>query len=563
MCGILGGNNSKWDYKKGIDCLKHRGPDGVRISLLDEFVFAFSRLAIIDLSEQGMQPMFSLDKKVCILFNGEIYGYKRLRKDLIKRGYMFRSVSDTEVLLNAYLEWGEKFVTKIDGMFSIAVYDGRDKKIRLFRDRIGIKPLYYFYDGRNFGFASELKGIVNMCSTIRFKVDNTSIYDYINYLYIPEPKTLYKNVYKLLPGYCLTFDLSTKRILKNSSYWKLIVNPIQGKQRKQSELIEELKLIIKESVEEQMIADVSVGTFLSGGVDSGIVTYESSQINPQLEAFSVGFDDIQYNELEYAHEIANAYGVRLTSQIFSRKFFRKYYTKLKEWVDEPFGDISVYPTYLVSKIARNKVTVVLTGDGGDEVFGGYEKYRLLRKKEEENGPDNLLVTAIYNRYRKSKLKDYYWQDDLSFLLGCYGWHYKISDNDIRKRLQIDNEYDMLWAMRKYYCKDFPPITRAQYMDFKTYLPGDILTKVDRASMAVSLEARVPLLSRKLIEFSFSLSEQDRCPQGELKGLLKIAYSNEIGKRILNRSKMGFNVPESYFGNRKSPQEYMMSEIWKI
>ena len=188
---------------------------------------------------------------------------------------------------------------------------------------------------------------------------------------------------------------------------------------------------------------------------------------------------------------------------------------------------------------------------------------LLRKKEEENGPDNLLVTAIYNRYRKSKLKDYYWQDDLSFLLGCYGWHYKISDNDIRKRLQIDNEYDMLWAMRKYYCKDFPPITRAQYMDFKTYLPGDILTKVDRASMAVSLEARVPLLSRKLIEFSFSLSEQDRCPQGELKGLLKIAYSNEIGKRILNRSKMGFNVPESYFGNRKSPQEYMMSEIWKI
>lgn len=563
MCGILGGNNPVWDYNKGIQCMEHRGPDGMKITHLEDFALAFDRLSIMDLSENGMQPMFSEDKQVGIVFNGEIYGYRRLKDILIKKGYHFRSTSDTEVVLNAYLEWGEKFISKVDGMFGMAIYDRRDGTVKLFRDRVGIKPLYYYYDGKNFGFASELKGILAMCNTIPFEIDNTAVYDYLYYLYIPEPKTYYKNVYKLLPGHRMIFDVKRKRIVKNASYWKLEVNGQQGAQRKQSDLIEELRELVKESVEEQMIADVPVGTFLSGGVDSSIVTYEGHQMNSQLETFSMGFADKRYSELQYACELAQRYGIHMNSRIFDRGIFRQSYDSLKKWYDEPFADTSAFPTYLVSALAKEKVTVVLTGDGGDEVFGGYWRYKALWKKEKEMGPDNLLISAVYRRIKKNNAKDYFWLDDLSFLSGIYGWLPKKSDKELRKYLNIDRDYDKLWFMKKYYIKDLPPMTRVQYLDLKTYLPGDILTKVDRASMAVSLETRVPLLSRKLIEFSFSLSEEDRCPGGQEKGLLKKAYEEEIGTRILYRQKMGFSMPINYFGTAKSPQEYILEDIWRF
>lgn len=382
MCAILGGNNSVWDYQTGIECMRHRGPDGIRISHMENFTLAFARLAIVDLSEKGMQPMLSFDEQVGAVFNGEIYGYKELRDCLVKKGYQFRSTSDTEVILNAYLEWGEKFITKVDGMFAIAIYDKRDGTVRLFRDRVGIKPLYYYYDGMNFGFSSELKGIVNMCSNISLKIDNTAVYDYLNYLYIPDPKTYYKNVYKVLPGHRLIFDIKTKKIVKDNSYWKLNINSCQASQRKQEDLLEELGELIKESVSEQMIADVPVGTFLSGGVDSSIVTYEAHKVNPQLETFSVGFTRSDYNELKYAQELSNRYQINMNTRIFTQDIFREQYDRIKDWYDEPFADTSAYPTYLVSKLARGQVKVALTGDGGDEVFGGYPRQRALWQKKE-------------------------------------------------------------------------------------------------------------------------------------------------------------------------------------
>lgn len=561
MCGILGGNNPDWVYDKGIRCMRHRGPDGTRVSRLPEVTLAFDRLAIVDLSERGMQPMFSEDGCVGIVFNGEIYGYWKLRDKLIQKGYLFHSSSDTEVILNAYLEWGEQFITRIDGMFAMAIYDKRDGTIRLFRDRVGIKPLYYYYDGSNFGFASELKGIQNMCSTVSFQIDNTAVFDYLHFLYIPEPKTYYKNVYKLLPGHCMIFDVKYRRIVKNFSYWKLKINERQAVQRKQSDLIEELRSLIKESIEEQMIADVPVGTFLSGGVDSSIVTYEGHRVNPQLETFSMGFKDIRYNELNYACELARRYQIRMNTQLFDRNVFRKYYSKLKTWFDEPFADTSAFPTYLVSKMAKEKVTVVLTGDGSDEIFGGYRRYHAIWQKEREHGPDNLLISAIYSRYKGNQTKDYFWMDVLTYLSELYAWPLSITDKELKKNLKIDKDYDTCWFLRKYYNKELPPMTRAQYVDFRTYLPGDILTKVDRVSMAVSLETRVPFLSRKLIEFSFSLSEEDRCPKGQEKGLLKKAYEEEIGRTILYRKKMGFSMPEKYFGVGKSPQEQLLGNIW--
>lgn len=565
MCAILGGNNPEWDYNKGIGCMKHRGPDGIRVIPQGgggEFTLAFARLAIMDLSDRGMQPMFSHDRQVCIVFNGEIYDYRKLRDQLIKRGYQFHSSSDTEVILNAYLEWGEKFVQRIDGMFGMAIYDKRSETILLFRDRIGIKPLYYYYDGNNFGFASELKGIMNMCSTVSFKYDNTAVYDYLNYCYIPEPKTYYKNVYKLLPGHCMVFDVRSRSIKKNDSYWKLKVNSFQGAQRDKADLIEELKYLLRETVKQQMIADVPVGTFLSGGVDSSIVTYEGYRINPKLETFTMGFANSDCDESKYAYELARRYQMHMNIKVFGHDDFNYNYDKLKLWYDEPFADTSAFPTYMVSKLAKEKVKVVLTGDGGDEVFGGYDRYRAIWQKEKEKGPDNLLIAAIYQRCKSHAEKDYFWLDDLHYLIQSNSPKLSCTHKQLRKQLGIDKDYDKLWAFRKYYCKELPPMTRVQYLDFKTYLPGDILTKVDRASMAVSLETRVPLLARKIVEFSFSLSEEDRCRGGNPKALLKKAYEEEIGKKILYRSKMGFVMPRSYLSRKKSPQESLLENIWR-
>lgn len=562
MCGILGGNNRRWDYKKGIECMLHRGPDGIRVSPADDFTLAFARLAIIDLSSNGMQPMFSYDNQVGIVFNGEIYGYQKLRRSLEKKGYKFRSTADTEVILNAYLEWGEKFITKVDGMFGMAIYDKREGVVRLFRDRVGIKPLYYYYDGADFGFASELKGIVNMCSTVSFKVDKTAVYDYLNYLYIPEPKSYYKNVYKLLPGHYLVYDIRSKRIVQNSAYWKLTVNGRQAAERKQEDLVEELKYLLSESVQEQMVADVPVGTFLSGGTDSSIVTYEGHKVNPRIESFSIGFTPRGYNELEYVRKFAEKYRISLNSKVFTPSVFQTNYGKLRSWYDEPFADTSAFPTYVISELAREKVTVILTGDGGDEVFGGYYRYKDLWRKEKRKGPDNLLVSFIYDKLNKNK-NSWFWLDDLNFLMKDNTWVLRIGDKEWRRRLGIAQDYDKYWAFRRYYQKDLPPITRAQYLDLKTYLPGDILTKVDRASMAVSLEVRVPLLSRKLIEFSFSLSEKDRLPNGTLKGLLKKAYEEEIGKNILYRRKMGFTMPNDvFFEKGMAPHERILKDFWK-
>ena len=564
MCGILGGNNPKWDYNKGIECMTHRGPDGMKIVSVGDFTLAFARLAIIDLSEHGMQPMFSEDGQVGLVFNGEIYGYQKLKALLVQKGYRFHSTSDSEVVLNAYLEWGERFITQVDGMFGMAIYDKRDSTVKLFRDRLGIKPLYYYCDGTNFGFSSELKGIMNMCNTISFEIDNTAVYDYLHCAYIPEPKTYYKNIYKLLPGHRVVFDIRSKQIIKESAYWKLKINEHQGTQRKQSDLVDELRYLVKESVEEQMIADVPVGTFLSGGVDSSIITYEGHLINPELETFSMGFTDARYSELKYACEIAARYQIRMNAKVFDKADFQGSYHKLKAWYDEPFADTSAFPTYLISKLAKEKVTVVLTGDGGDEVFGGYWRYHTLRQKEEEHGPDHLLVSAIYNRFKKINRRDYFWLDDLSFLYKVYAAPPKQSDKELRRWLGIGKDYDAYWFMRKYYRKDLPPMTRVQYMDLKTYMPGDILTKVDRVSMAVSLETRVPMLSKKLVEFSFSLSEEDRYPQGELKGLLKKAYEKELGKKFLHRRKMGFSMPQNYLGNMKvrTPQEILIEDVWQ-
>lgn len=567
MCGILGGNNPSWDYNKGILALKHRGPDGQRVVKFDDFTMAFARLAIIDLSDNGMQPMISINEDVCIVFNGEIYGYHKLRMELIKKGHAFKSESDTEVILNAYFEYNDDFINHIDGMFAIAIYDLRTYKIKLFRDRVGIKPLYYFYDGENFGFSSELKGITTMCNNYKFEVDYTALYDYLTYTYIPEPKTVYKNVFKMSPAEMLVFDIKKKKIRKRKKYWTLSVNCTKDSKRSAKDVEEEVRYLIKKSVQEQIVADVPVGSFLSGGIDSSVVSTEVFLQNKDIEAFSMGFSDKKFDETEFAKILCDRYPININIGLLKKDDFKHLYKDFTNWYDEPYADTSGFPTYMVSKMAREKVTVVLTGDGGDEVFGGYRSYPLFVEKMKNRKLNNKLVSDFYEKVLANmdvfgeKVEELFTEDIIKF--AKISGYLRASEKKAYKKMwNIDNDYDDFWYFRKFYNPELPSMTRVQYLDFKTYLPSDILTKVDRATMQVSLEARVPILSKEIVEFSFSLSEDDRCPKGVLKGLIKDAYNDIIPKEILYRRKMGFSIPDNYMYTGLSRQEELLKRVWK-
>lgn len=550
MCGILGGNIKNWNYEKGVKALRHRGPDGQRVVYYDGWTMAFARLAVMDLSEDAMQPMATDDGNVVLVFNGEIYGFQNLRNEL-KRKYHFKTTSDTEVILYSYMEYGDKFIDYIDGMFAIAIYDKRIEQIKLYRDRYGIKPLYYYYIEDRFAFSSELKGLIAACDNKwKFEIDNTAIYDYLAYQYIPEPKSMYKNIYKLEPASFIFYDVKKSRIIRKGNYWHLKVNTRSHGKRKKEVILNDLREMIANSVKDQMLADVPVGTFLSGGVDSSIISYECKRINPDIESFTIGFEQKSSDESKYAIEIASHCSLNSNVKMISHKDVEAVKGQLMKLYDEPFADTSAYPTLILSKYARNKVTVALTGDGGDELFGGYERYRLFFERRKNKYNSNESIEQILNQllrestYIKRKIMNVF-ESPLTTYSGLVG----IFDVNIykkwKKELEIDDDYDVMWYLKKYYHSELPSMTRMRYLDFKTYLPSDIFTKVDRASMSVSLETRIPFMSRKLVEYVFNLAENECCYGCELKALLKEAYENILPKNILYRKKKGFSVPNSY------------------
>lgn len=517
MCGILGGNIQSWNYTGAIDCIRHRGPDGTRIEAYPHITFAFCRLAIQDLSDRAMQPMSSPDNKVHIIFNGEIYGYQILKRELAKK-YHFVTLSDTEVILYAYMEYGDQFIDKIDGIFALAVYDERVQRIYLYRDRVGVKPLYYFFDGKQFAFASELKALECLLNNVRLKVDKTAIFDYLFYRYIPEPKSMYHNIFKLRPATKMVFDVSSSHIVEKKLYWKLNINTHVERKRSKEDLARELQILLRKTIKEQLVSDVPIGTFLSGGVDSSIITYEIQRFIPEVTAFSIGFKEAQFDESERAKLLCQNTNISLKNKILSSNQIKHIKNQLASWYDEPFGDTSAYPTYLVSKFAKEYCTVVLTGDGGDELFGGYNWYEYL-----------------FTLGNKVKMEDVYYQ----YAKPAY------TVEDFKNKWDIPKDYDPYWHYNEYYVQDMPIITRMRYLDFMTFLPESVLTKVDRTSMAVSLEARVPFLARRMIEFAFSLSQEEYFSDHELKGCLKDAYKGIISDEILYGVKMGFCVPSNY------------------
>ncbi len=569
MCGILGGNCNKWNYISGIQSIYHRGPDAQKIEEYSNCTLAFTRLSIMDLSKNAMQPMTSSDGDVTIVFNGEIYGYESLKKELEKK-YIFFSESDTEVILNLYLEYGDLFIDKIDGMFAIAIYDRRTMLLKLYRDRTGIKPLYYYYCDNQFAFASEIKALEAACVDVKWKLDYTALYDYLFYQYIPEPKTMYQNCFKLLPAHTLVYDLEKKKIKEIKKYWKLHINTAKGRRRKTDVLCNELRNILTHSVRKQLVADVPVGCFLSGGIDSSIISYECSQYNPNIHTYTIGFRETKYDESGYADMLIEQYHLKCKKEIIRYQDIAAVKNRLKEWYDEPFADTSAYPSYIVSKLAKQDVTVVLTGDGGDELFGGYSRYQLYADACKGKKINSKLISRMtkmlnFDKYFSDEIISKYINTEFENYLPFILMTGKEAVEYYRKKWKIDKDYNPYWHLQNYYKKELPPITRARYLDYKTYLPGDILTKVDRVSMANSLEARVPFLSRELVEFAFSLSEEECCNSYMLKKILKDTYKGIIPKAILHRKKRGFSVPPNYIASvrKKRPITCEILDVeWK-
>ena len=573
MCGFIGGTDAGWHYGQALEAIGHRGPDAARLHLQAPIRVGFCRLSIIDLAEHANQPMFTEDGESWLVFNGEIYGYQRLRVQLEKLGHRFRTQSDTEVVLEAYLEWGEDFVARIDGMFAIALWDAREQRLKLYRDRPGIKPLYYFHKGRQFAFASELKAIEAACGPDLLEVDSSALYDFLGYRYVPVPKTLYRHCFKLPPAHWLVFDPGSGRLQGPRAYWRLEI-PSEPAKQDADEAAAELRELIDASVKDQMIADVPLGFFLSGGVDSSVVVAAASLAGAKVSTFSIGFDSDAVSETPFARQVATLFGTQHHERILSQEHAAALLPMLKTWFDEPFADESALPTYLVSQVAREHVKVVLTGDGGDEVFGGYRTYpRYLRNARGWAWPpfmDELAYRLRRPFGRRSPVRRVLWLLELAFNTGPKLWAKimfgmpEADKRDYRAHFGIPSDYDDWWHYREHWREDLPPRTRLQVVDFHTFMPGLVLTKVDRTSMAVSLEARVPLLDRRIIEFSFAQHEDLRFLGGEAKGLLRHAYRNILPDNILHRRKKGFGIPRYYFkdiSGAKVIQEHVLQSLY--
>jgi asparagine synthase (glutamine-hydrolysing) len=576
MCGIFGFTNfSEKDLEKAqksLHTLHHRGPNQWNDYFDDNIYMGHQRLSILDLSEAGKQPMISPKRDVVLTANGEIYNFVDLKKELEIK-YDFQSTSDSEVLLFGYLEWGiDKLLAKIDGMFAFTIYDKRDEKLYICRDRVGIKPLYYSKINNQLMWSSELKAIQHYYEKDNLEYDYSAFYDFLTYLYIPTPKTMYKNIYKLEPAHYIEVDIKTNDF-KKIQYWKLEIKACDDDIETAKHKVFEL---VHKSIDEQMVADVPVGFFLSGGMDSSTVVALASQDHNDIHTFSIGFRDKSHDETGYAQQVSDMYKTTHEKKIFDEIDTEGMLPMIKQWYDEPFGDTSCFPTFLVSKFAKENSTVVLTGDGGDEVFGGYNWYKRFEKISRYNIPVFGFLRRglkpikkqenIFGRIAK-KFELQFLLNDLEIYTKLMGGSIKEEKEKYKKAWSISDDYDDYWYFRKFYKKDLDIYTRLQYLDFHTYLHDDILTKVDRVSMAVSLECRVPLLSKEIIEYSFSLKKEVRIYDDELKGIMKEAFRDILPHEIVDREKKGFSIPPSSWknilNNNISRQEKILNSVFGV
>lgn len=569
MCGIAGfvSRDEHRDTRAANDVLDrmcrviaHRGPDDQGTLVKNQVALGMRRLSIIDLAG-GHQPMSGCDDAVTIVFNGEIYNYSELQRELESRGHQFKTHSDTETIAHAYEEYGAGCTEHLRGMFAFAIWDARARELFMARDRVGKKPLYYtITPGGTLIFGSELKSLREH-PEFRSDICVEALDAYLTFGYVPDPLTIFRDVHKLPPGYHLTFKDGRARV---EQYWDFPYEHSQeNPARSEDECLEELRELLDEAVRLRMEADVPLGAFLSGGVDSStVVGLMARHATQPVKTFSIGFHEDSYNELKYAQIAAQRFGTDHHEFIVTPDIC-EIVDELVWHFDEPFADSSAIPTYMVSKLARQHVTVALSGDGGDELFGGYTRYALDRKRSGFASLPRLVRQGVMQPLGRS-LPHGAWGRNYLHNVALDPLDRYIEDVSVFTRLNKPSLYTNDFRQQLGTCeaakrfRDYAAHSRADdpldpllYLDSKTYLPGDILTKVDRMSMAVSLEARAPLLDHKLIEFVCTRIPASMKMKGlEPKHIFKRAVRDLVPTEILDRPKQGFGIPIDQWINQQ-------------
>jgi asparagine synthase (glutamine-hydrolysing) len=564
MCGIVGMFDTRGGREIDRQLLArmnetqhHRGPVEGGLHTEPGLGFGHRRLSIIDLSS-GQQPLFNEDHSVVVVFNGEIYNFQSLMEELLQLGHTFRTHCDTEVIVHAWEQWGEACVQHFRGMFAFAVWDRNKKTLFLARDRIGIKPLFYarLPDGL-FVFGSELKSLLAVPALSR-DIEPCAVDEYFAYGYVPEPRTIFKDVFKLSPGYSLTLKVGDSAC-HPKKYWDVPFKMHAPASEQETE--QELIVRLQETVKSHMVADVPLGGFLSGGVDSSaVVAMMAESMNTPVNTCSIAFNDPAYDESAFAAKVAARYKTDHHTETVDKDDYGLIDT-LAQLYDEPYADSSAIPTYRVCELARKRVTVALSGDGGDENFAGYRRYRYAMA---EQGVRSMLPMALRkplfgflgNLYPKADWAPRIFRAKTTFeslsrdLVEGYFHGVSLMPDRVRNQLFSDafrrnlQGYRAIEVMRGH-AANAPtddPLSMVQYLDMKTYLPGDILTKVDRASMAHALEVRVPLLDHQFVEWVSGLPPSLKLHGGEGKYIFKKSLESRLPDDILYRPKMGFSIP---------------------
>jgi asparagine synthase (glutamine-hydrolysing) len=560
MCGITGKiffsqekNIEESEIKRMTDVIQHRGPDDEGFYINKNVGLGFRRLSIIDLNT-GHQPLSNESGSKWIVFNGEIYNFWELRRELQQKGYFFKTKTDTEVILKLYEEYGVHCVDYLRGMFAFAIWDNDTQQIFCVRDRFGIKPFYYYSDKEKLVFASEIKAILKS-KNVDKTLSTDGLDSYFTFGYITSDLSIYKEIKKLQPAHYLLLSFKNKVTLQIKRYWEICFQPDYSKTENQWS--EEIESALSESVKLHMISDVPLGAFLSGGIDSSsVVTMMAKNSNQPIKTFSIGFKEQKYNELQYARQIATKYGCEHHEQIVDPESI-DLLPKLVNAYDEPFADSSAIPTYYVSKLARKHVTVALSGDGGDELFAGYGIYKRLNDiySNPLNFKSPLLNKFIWGNLHKiipynvrGKSATYFLSQNRK-LVSAYS---NVWPRAERKKLLLNHGIVNTSTGSESYKEDilnkgsYDFVTNMQNLDLKTYMVDSILTKVDRASMINSLEVRVPLLDHKFAELTFKIPSYLKLQKNDQKYILKQAMAPYLPPSILNHPKQGFGIPLEFW-----------------
>ena len=582
MCGIAGyyNKNCTADYwrpalEKMAEAVSHRGPDnqGIWFDENARIGLTHRRLSIIDISEEGHQPMISPSGRFTIVYNGEIYNFEDIRSSLKGSQYQWRGHSDTEVMLAAFEVWGiENTISKLIGMFALALWDREEQTLTLVRDRLGEKPLYYGWQGSVFLFGSELKAL-QAFPDFEGRISRDALTLYLKYNYIPTPLSIYENIFKMPPGSYLTVS-KRNRHTAPVSYWSAHNTVECGENNlfkgTEADAIESLDRLLRESVAGQMIADVPLGAFLSGGIDSStIVALMQAQSTRPVKTFTIGFSEKQYNEAEHAKEVARHLGTDHTEQYVTPQETMDVIPQLPNLYDEPFADSSQIPTFLISQLARKHVTVSLSGDGGDELFGGYNRYfwvpKIWRRLRWMPVPVRSMLSKCLTKFSPDS-----WDNVFKVLTGLLPdeWRFSSPGDNVHKMAEILDKKcpeDIYFALVSHWERPAelvlnsreprspiidlaanPKLSkyekRMMYMDLISYLPDDILVKVDRAAMGVSLETRVPFLDHRVVEFAWQLPLSFKIKQKQGKWILRQVLYRYLPKKLIERPKMGFAIP---------------------